>query len=160
MKEYRTFVSVAVLLTTALAAPAADKLVPFNGWLHVNEAIGAGPTPAFFVSTGTGGGIATHIGRFTITWSFTVNIEEGTGTGTLVFTAANGDQIHATGVGESAPTDTPRVFRVREVFTIDGGTGRFSNARGTISTDRLTDLNTGFTSGSFVGTITSPGSAK
>jgi hypothetical protein len=160
MKKCRTFLAMAVLLTALAVPAAAQKLVPFSGSLHANESIANAPTPGFFVATGSGGGIATHLGRFTITWSFTVNIAEGTGLGPLVFTAANGDEIFANAVGGSEPANTPGIFRVREIFTISGGTGRFLNAQGTVITDRLTDLNTGFTSGSFHGTITSPGSAK
>jgi hypothetical protein len=153
----------AVLLTAAIAgrSAAAEKYVPFSGSLQATEPfIFQGPPPGFLLVSGSGGGIATHLGRFTITWSFTVNVADGTGTGPLVFTAANGDKILATASGESEPTNTPGVFRIHEVFTITGGTGRFSNAQGSLRTDRLTDLNTGFTSGSFYGTITSPGSAK
>jgi hypothetical protein len=162
MKISRLFLPVAaVLLTAALAGPAAaQKFVPFSGSLQANEVPEPAPPPGFLVVNGSGGGIATHLGRFTITWHFTVNLADGTGSGALVLTGANGDQVFATAVGESAPTTTPGVFRIREVFTITGGTGRFSNAQGSVVTDRLTDLNTGFTSGSFHGTITSPGSAK
>jgi hypothetical protein len=151
----------AILLTTAFAVPvgAAEKVVPLSGTLQATESI-AGGAPGFFVAIGSGGGIATHLGRFTITWTFTVNMAEGTGTGPLTFTAANGDQLFATAVGSSEPTNTPGVFRIQEIFTISGGTGRFLNAQGSMTTDRLTDLNTGLTSGSFYGTITSPGSAK
>ena len=162
MKNSRIFLPVAVvLLTAALAGPvAAQKFVPFSGSLQANEPAEAGAPPGFLIVNGTGAGIATHLGRFSIVWHFTVNLAEGTGSGPLVLTAANGDLIFATAVGGSEPTSTAGVFRVREVFTITGGSGRFSNAQGTIVTDRLTDLNTGFTSGSFHGSITSPGSAK
>jgi hypothetical protein len=163
MNKCRTILPIAVLLTAALAGPAAaaEKFVVFSGSLQANEPfVFQGPPPGFLLVTGTGGGIAIHLGRFTITWSFTVNVADGTGSGPLVFTAANGDQVFATAVGASEPTNTPGVFRIREVFTISGGSGRFLNAQGSVITDRLTDLNTGFTSGSFHGTITSPGSAK
>jgi hypothetical protein len=151
----------AMLLMTAFTMPAgaAEKFVPISGTLQATESI-AGGAPGFFVATGSGGGIATHLGRFTITWTFTVDMALGTGTGPLTFTAANGDQVHATAVGSSEPTSTPGVFRISETFTITGGTGRFLNAQGSIRTDRLTDLNTGLTSGSFYGTITATGSAK
>ena len=161
-KNSRTFITVAaVLVAAAFAAPAAEKLVPLNGSLQANEPfVFQGPPPGFLLVTGSGGGIATQLGRITIKWNFTVNVADGTGSGTLVFTAANGDQVFATAVGASEPTNTAGVFRIREVYTIHDGTGRFTKAQGNVITDRLTDLNTGFTSGSFQGTITAPGSAK
>ena len=153
----------AVLLTGALAgpAPAADKLVPFQGTLHANEKIVStqGSPPVSFVADGSGSGIATQLGLFTITWEFTVITADGTGSGPVHFIAANGDEIFTTAAGTSEPTSTPGVFHIMEVQTITGGTGRFANAKGTFIVDRLTDLNTGLTSGSFNGTITSPGGA-
>ena len=153
----------AILLTAALAGPAvaADKLVPFSGTLHAKETIIAfqGSPPVSFLVDGTGGGIATHLGLFTLTWEFTVIIAEGTGTGPVHYIAANGDAIFTTSAGTSEPTSTPGVFHITEVQTVTGGTGRFANAKGSFIVDRLTDLNTGLTSGSFHGTVTSPGSA-
>ena len=106
------------------------------------------------MADGSGGGIATHLGLFTLTWHFTVNLADGTGSGPVHFIAANGDEIFTTAAGTSEPTATPGVFHITEVHTITGGTGRFANAKGTFIVERLTDLNTGFTSGSFHGTIT------
>ena len=152
----------AILLTAALAGPAvaADKLVPFSGSLHAKESVVfQGAPPVTFLADGSGGGIATHLGRFTLTWKFTVIIADGTGSGPVHFIAANGDEIFTTAVGTSEPTSTPGVFHITEVQTITGGTGRFANAKGNFIVERLTDLNTGLTSGSFHGTITSPGAA-
>jgi hypothetical protein len=150
----------AVMLAAALAGPAAaaDKLVTLNGSLHATEKITPTPgsPPVSFVADGTGGGIATHLGLFTVTWHFTVLLADGTGSGPVTFSAANGDQICTTAAGTSGPTATPGVFHIVEVQTITGGTGRFANAKGTLSVDRLTDLNTGLTSGSFSAIITLP----
>jgi hypothetical protein len=151
----------AMLLALALAgaAMADDKLVPFSGSLQAHESA-TFPGPGTLVADGSGEGIATHLGRFTLTWHFTVNTVAGTGTGPVHFIAANGDSIFATAAGQSEPTSTPGVFHIMEVQTVTGGTGRFANATGSFIVERLTDLNTGFTSGSFHGAITSPGSAK
>ena len=153
----------AILLAAALAGPAAaaEKQVPFKGSLQAQESgVFQGPPPGTLLSDGSGGGIATHLGRFTVTWKFTINLADGTGTGPVHFIAANGDEIFSTSVGVGVPTSTPGVVRIVEVQTITGGTGRFANAKGSFVVERLTDLNTGFTSGSFHGTITSPGAAK
>ena len=169
----RTRMAIAVIIACALAvantslwsaaspAVAADKLVPFKGTLHATEEIVSTPgsPPVSFVADGSGGGIATHLGLFTLTWEFTVIIANGTGSGPVHFIAANGDELFTTAAGTSEPTSTPGVFHIMEVQTITGGTGRFANATGSFIVDRLTDLNTGFTSGSFHGTITSPGAA-
>ena len=151
----------AILLTVALAGRAAadDKLVPFKGSLQAHESV-TFPGPGTLVADGSGEGIATHLGRFTLTWHFTVNTVAGSGTGPVHYIAANGDSIFTTAVGQSEPTSTPGVFHIMEVQTVTGGTGRFANATGSFIVERLTDLNTGFTSGSFHGGITSPGSAK
>ncbi len=154
----------AVLLTFALAGPAAaaDKLVPFKGTLQAKETIVStqGSPPVSFVADGSGGGMATHLGLFTLTWEFTVIIADGTGSGPVHFIAANGDEIFTSVTGTSEPTSTPGVFHITEAQTITGGTGRFANAKGTFIVDRLTDLNTGLTSGSFLGVITSPGETR
>jgi hypothetical protein len=149
------------LVVTGSPVWAAEKLVPFSGTLQAAEAA-TFPSPGTLVADGSGGGIATHLGRFTITWHFTVNLVDGTGSGPVRFTAANGDEIFTTAAGTSGPTDTPGVFRIVEIQTIVGGTGRFAGAKGSFVVERLADLNTNpsFTSGSFHGTITSPGSAQ
>ena len=112
------------------------------------------------MTDGSGGGIATHLGRFTLAWEFTVNVVDGTGSGPVRYTAANGDQIFMTAVGQSEPTATPGVFHIVEIQNVTGGTGRFSGAKGGFTVERLIDLTTGLTSGSFHGTITSPGAAR
>lgn len=152
----------AVLFTTALASSAAaQKPVPFSGSLQGHETdIFQGPPPGTLDVNGNGSGIATHIGQFSVTWQLTVNLEDGTATGSFRFIAANGDAIDTTIAGSSEPTDTPGVVRITEINAITGGTGRFTNAKGSFTVERLVDLNTGFTSGSFHGRITSPGSAK
>jgi hypothetical protein len=49
------------------------------------------------------------------------------------------------------------VASIVEVGTITEGTGRFAGATGTFTVERLVDLTTGISSGSFSGTISSPG---
>ena len=61
--------------------------------------------------------------------------------------------------GQGEPTDTPGLSRFVEINIITGGTGRFAGAKGSFTLERLVDLATGFTSGSFHGTITSAGAA-
>jgi len=151
----------AILLTAALAGPAvaAEEFVPFSGTLQAQEIIAPGPLPGTILADGSGGGIATHLGRFTLTWKFTVNLADGTGSGTVHYIAANGDDIFITAVGSSVPASQPGFFWITELETITGGTGRFANAKGHFTVVRLLDFNAGSSSGSFLGVITSPGAA-
>lgn len=159
----------AMFLAGVLAGPAAaakegeksDKQVPFSGSVQGRETdVFQGPPPGTLLVDGNGKGIATHLGRFTLAWNVTVNLASGAGTGFAQLIAANGDSIYTTLVGQGEPTDTPGVNRIVEINTITGGTGRFSDAAGSFTLERLVDLATGFTSGSFHGTITSPGGRR
>jgi hypothetical protein len=47
-----------------------------------------------------------------------------------------------------------------ETWTITGGTGRFTGAAGSFTVERSLDQTTGVTTGSFEGTISSPGASK
>jgi hypothetical protein len=147
------------LLAAGSSAWAGER-VPFSGSLHAHETTVSEDPGISFVTDGTGGGIASHLGRFTVAWEFTVNLADGTGSGPVRYTAANGDEIFTTSVGQSEPTGTPGVFHIVEIQTVTGGTGRFADAKGSFTVDRLVDLTTGLTSGSFHGTITSPGAAR
>ena len=151
----------ALFLTAALAVPAAaQKQVPFHGSLQGQEiAVFQGPPPGTLAVNGRATGVATHLGRFTVTWNLTVNLADDTATGSFHFTAANGDSIFTTISGQAEPTDTPGINRIVEINTIVGGTGRFARAKGSFTLERLIEEATGITSGSFHGTITSPGAA-
>ena len=152
----------AMFLTAALVGPAAaaEKQVPFSGSVQGNETdVFQGPPPGSLLVDGSVTGIATHLGRFTLTYKLTVNLSAGSSTGFAQLIAANGDSIFTIIVGQGEPTDTPGIARIVEINTITGGTGRFAGAKGSFTLERLVDLATGVTSGSFHGTITSPGAA-
>jgi len=152
----------AMLLTAALAVPAAaENHVPFKGSLqgHEIDTPQGGPPPTTLIVDGSATGIATHLGRFSFTYQLTVNLATGTATGSARLIAANGDSVYTTVAGSSELTATPGVVSITEINTIIGGTGRFAGAQGSFTVERLLDLVTGFTSGSFHGTITSPGAA-
>jgi hypothetical protein len=145
----------AMFLTVVLAGPAAAKnQVPFHGSLQGVESGEVQGTT--LVVEGSGTGIATHLGRFTVTWDVTVNLLNGSGSGSFHFIAANGDSLFTEGVGQAEPTDTPGVILIVEINTIAGGTGRFEGATGSFTLKRLLDP-TGFTAGSFKGSIVMPG---
>ena len=148
----------ALLLTATLAGPAsAEKSLPFKGSVQAVESYEV-QFPTMFVDT-SGWGDATQLGRFTVTWEFTVNLLNGAGIGSAHFIAANGDSLFTESLGQGDPTETPNINRVVEKHTITGGTGRFAGATGSFTLERLVSLATGVTSGSFNGTI-SFGEAK
>lgn len=152
----------AMLLAAALAVPAAaQKQVPFKGSLqgHETDTPEGGPPPTTLNVDGSATGIATHVGQFSFSYQLTVTLANGTATGSAHLIAANGDSVYTTVAGSSEMTPTPGVVSITEINTITGGTGRFARAQGSFTVERLVNLGTGFTSGSFHGTITSPGAA-
>jgi hypothetical protein len=157
----------AMILTAALALPAAaQNLVPFKGAIQGNDTDGMLNFPVLPVTT-TGAGTGTHLGDFSFTQQSAINVVTGTATGSTHWIAANGDTIDTTFTASGGPTDAPPVclglsdgfFRVTEIHTITGGTGRFAGAQGTFRVERQASPVTFKTCGSFQGTITSPGAA-
>src|SRR4051794_28406188 len=112
------------LAFTSLAAPAATAADrPFKG--HASGAIQAFPDPG----AGTPGvirytGQATHLGRFTRTEYFALDGLGGI-SGTMVFAAANGDQLSVDFDGQFIPPTT-----AVGTYEFTGGTGRFRDAAG------------------------------
>jgi hypothetical protein len=111
------------LVATCLAAPtatAADR--PFHG-------TASGSIVALDPATGAGiaqyTGQATHLGRFSRVEHFQLDGLGGI-TGTMVFTAANGDELHSDFEGHFVSPTT-----VVGTYEFTGGTGRFHDAAGT-----------------------------
>src|SRR5690242_17336663 len=159
--------SAAVFLILALARlAAADTLVPFKGSFQGQEkdqpVPPAGPPQQLLVD-GTVTGVASHLGRFTMHYNVVVSNPTSpvaTSTGSAELTAANGDMIFTTIIGQGVPAqDAPGFAQITEHNTITGGTGRFAGAQGSFIVERLLELATGITSGSFQGAITSSGKA-
>jgi hypothetical protein len=114
------------LLGLGLSASAAPS-VPFKGRADLVITGAEDLPPSSRQVTASATGQATHLGRFTRTETLIVNLSDGTFTGTLVFTAANGDQLKAD-VGGHFTSPTGDSAAGTYVFT--GGTGRFQNASG------------------------------
>ena len=162
MKASISLAVAAIFLTAALAVPAAAlNQVPFKGSLqgHEIDTPQGGPPPTTLSVDGNATGVATLVGQFSFSYQLTVNLANGTSTGSARLIAANGDSVYTTIAGSSELTATPGVLSITEINTITGGTGRFASAQGSFIVERLVDLGTGFTSGSLHGTITSPGAA-
>jgi hypothetical protein len=86
----------------------------------------------------TAEGTATHVGRFSGTLAAEVN-PDSSSTGTFTFTAANGDQLSGTFVGEGVFMP-PNTARLTEVATITNGTGRFAGATGAFTIVRFDNI--------------------
>ena len=92
MKSILGLQMTALFLTAALASPAAaENPVPFKGFVHAVETSHV-QFPTLFVDA-SGSGIATHLGRFTVTYEFEVNLLTIAATGSAQFIAANGDSV-------------------------------------------------------------------
>lgn len=152
MKTVLSIPLTAVLLTAALAGPAAAANgVPFHGTIQSIE-IADIQFPKIFVD-GSGSGTGTHLGCFTLAYEVEVDFLAHSTFGSSVFTAANGDNVFTDIIGHGTPTENPDVHTVVEVHTITGGTGRFAGATGGFIRTFFLNLVTGVTSGSFEGTI-------
>src|SRR4029077_15858174 len=149
--------ALAALAVLALAGPAAaGEQVPFKGSLDGVVTI-TPLAPPFLSVLVEATGNATHLGKFTVEIPHVVNVANGSAIGSYEFTAANGDMVFAEFTGTATPTATPGVLYIEETATITGGTGRFANASGSFTVERLFDTVAGTTIGSFEGTISSPG---
>jgi len=145
-------VTVVLVSTTLVAAASTRKELPLKGSFEAVET-NQPNLPNIFV-TATGSGEATQLGRYTVSYEVTVNVQTGAGTGLSAhFVAANGDSLFAEGSGQATPTETPGILKIVETYTITGGTGRFAGATGTFTVERMANQATGETSGTVSGAV-------
>jgi hypothetical protein len=149
-------ITTGLLVSTALVGAASlSRETPLKGSFKAVETYQ--PDLPIIHVTATGSGEATQLGRFTLSYQVEVNVQTGAGTGlTAEFVAANGDTLFAEGSGQASPTEPPGTLNIVENYTITGGTGRFANARGTITINRVANQATGETSGTLSGNIVIP----
>jgi hypothetical protein len=119
---------VALMVVVGFAGTAAaDDPLPFRGWAdEVVTSFQSVPGSILVLVTATGGGEATYLGHFTREATVLIDPVHGTFEGTVVFTAANGEQLFADLEGRSISLTTQV-----GTYTFTGGTGRFSDASGT-----------------------------
>jgi hypothetical protein len=101
--------------------------LPFSGTIS-GTSRAAFPAPGTLEITLIGRGTATHLGQYESTAVDTGTFPNPVATGTLVLTAANGDQLFATTESKGEPVGDQT--RVTTLATITGGTGRFDGATG------------------------------
>ena len=140
---------------------SAGEQVPFNGTLE-GTYTRTGSFPFFHIEP-IGTGHATHLGRFSFSIPHDVNLllSPPGGFGTFEFTAANGDSLYGIFLTSATPVpEMPGFIYGVEPMTILGGTGRFTNASGSLLCERLVDTVNLTTTGSFQGTVSSPGASE
>ena len=140
----------AVAVSLASVAVSAAAETPFNGTVNAVET-GTVAFPTRFVDR-EGSGTATHLGRYTERVTMVINIPTLSSTGIATFTAANGDTLTTTVVGQATRT-SPTTLSIVENYTITGGTGRFADATGTFTLESTLEQTTGASSGTFAGAI-------
>jgi hypothetical protein len=109
------------------------------------------PIPTAFLDR-EGTGTATYLGKYTEHVILLINIPTMASTGTATFTAANGDTLSASVVGQATRIG-PTVLSIVEVYTITGGTGRFADATGTFTLESTLEQATGVSTGTLSGAI-------
>ena len=102
----------------------AAATVPFKGSAE-GGIVSATPGPDGVLLRVLADGQATHLGQFSREELVLFNPIAGTIAGTIVFTAANSDQLSGTVAGQFTSATT-----VAATYTFTGGTGRFQNASG------------------------------
>jgi hypothetical protein len=148
------FATLLAFAVTFVGASSASEQTTFKGTLEGTVTVTPiNPPIASVLIEATGH--ATKLGRFTVEVPHVVNQAVRVGSGSYIFTAANGDTLTAsfTGVGTLV---APGVLSTTETATITGGTGRFAGATGSFTAHRTFFITAGETVGSFEGTISSP----
>jgi hypothetical protein len=145
----RTAISLFAVAGVALPAVtlASSTNVPLKMSAVTQEQTGYTPTcPSKFGGTTTGTGKSSHLGKisFTATDCITPMENHYTFKGTLTITVANGDKIIGDYSGSFLPLDTPPMYSLSDAkFEITGGTGRFSNAKGSADLKGSENIQTG-----------------
>ena len=142
-----------------VAGLSRGDAVPFKGTLEGRLTVSTPIEPPLLSNLNEATGIASQLGRFTLEIPHIVNTVTRLATGTYEFTAANGDTLVATFTGQASLV-SPGVLSVLDTATITGGTGRFADATGSFTAERVFVMATGKIQGSFEGAISSPGASK
>lgn len=133
--------------------------LPFKGRMEGLHMSRTPLAPPIFFDVFELAGQATQLGQFELVIEAIVDFSgfPVTGTGTLTFTAADGDRVVADAAGSSRLLAPGLVLITeRAIIDPDRSTGRFAGATGTFIVERQADAATGVTgvtSGSFEGTI-------
>src|SRR5688572_26570622 len=123
LTKYLALLAAVTVVYAPQGARASDD-VPFKGKAE-GAIVNAVPDPAGLLVTVIAQGNATALGRFSREEVLVLNPVAGTVTGTIVFTAANGDTLSGVVAGQFSSPAT-----AAGTYTFTDGTGRFENATG------------------------------
>jgi hypothetical protein len=117
----------------------ARPAVPIRGRCEMEAQPAEPVSPGVISQLDVGTCHISHLGMSTMTSDKLINLAAGTQTADVVFTAANGDMLYASGNGTNTMTAPGQVaFRVE--LTLAGGTGRFSDATGLVVSEGVAIL--------------------
>jgi hypothetical protein len=131
-----SLVLIAVIALPALPAQA-QKDVPLKGNVLYQATTTVVVPGVRWLVEGNCFGTATHVGKFTATFFYDINLLTGEVTGEVIGTAANGDQFGGPVTGHVIPGVEGGI---EGDVLINYGTGRFTNATGLAHF--ITDANT------------------
>jgi hypothetical protein len=129
----RTVAGLALTALTLLAVPRsalAEDQLRIRGQESGAVFPGAFQFP-FHYETLAATGKATHLGHYTLTGSFAVDVRVGMSTGLYTLTTADGEKLFLSEAGHGVAVGD-FIHKV-SVFTITGGTGDFEGATGSIT---------------------------
>jgi hypothetical protein len=136
MKTKRNYLNAGLMLAALTLLPLAHPAMAGDQVPYKAEEVGVVTKGAFqfpFAHESTvAEGEATHLGRYTLTGDFVVDVRSGIATGVFTLTAANGDKLFLDMQGHAVPTDPTKTVAN---FTVTGGTGRFEGATGSFTAD-------------------------
>jgi len=150
IKMFFALVAASAVSLTTIVVSAGAAQTPFKGTVSAVETAVVVPPTASLTRNGTG--TATYLGKYTEHIVMTIDLPTMSSTGAATFTAANGDTLTATVVGQATRTG-PTMLSIVEVYTITGGTGRFGGATGTFTLESTVEQTTGVSSGTLSGVI-------
>jgi hypothetical protein len=138
------------LLTMAMPIHAEPHAKAFTAAFVTQEVLGfspeACPAAPFLQGTTSGAGIASHMGKVSLSSTDCVFPGQTSFTftnGKLVLTAANGDTVTAEYSGSLLPTVAFPVHTLSGAYRVTGGTGRFTGATGSGYLRGISDIASG-----------------
>ena len=142
---------ISLFAVAGIALPAVTLASPTNVPLKMSaetqeHAAYTPNCPSKFGGTTTGTGKSSHLGKISLTATDCITPMENhyTFKGKLTIIAANGDKIIGDYSGSFLPLDTPPMYSLSDAkFEITGGTGRFSNAKGSMDLKGSQNIQTG-----------------
>jgi len=153
LKSIAILPSAVMFLSTLLTgtASASERDLPVKGSFSAMESTVVNPSTLDITFEATG--CAQNLGFFSLSIDETVTLPALSSQGTFQLETSCGDTVFGTVLGQATLSADQSEASIVEQLTITGGTGRFKNATGTLTTHRLLDRATGVSSGKLGGTI-------